>query len=66
MKSVNELDKLEIRNVVGGMLSPTDREAFITINYQRAAIDIELLLTIFDTKQCKRLSNRTLFMRRHQ
>lgn len=51
MKSVNELDKLEVRNVVGGMLNPTDREAFMTMNYHRAAINIELLLTIFDAKQ---------------
>jgi hypothetical protein len=51
VKSLNELDKLEIRNVVGGLLSPTERDSYVTLNYHRAAINVEFLLTIKDLKQ---------------
>ena len=51
IRSLNELDNGEIRNVVGGVLNPTLRESYFTLNYQRAIINIELLLTLTDTKQ---------------
>lgn len=51
IKSMNELDRLEIRNVVAGLLHPTLRDTYFTLNYHRAAINIELLLTLTDTKQ---------------
>jgi Family of unknown function (DUF5677) len=51
IKSLNELDNSEIRNVVGGVLNPTRRESYFTLNYHRAVINIELLLTLTDTKQ---------------
>ncbi len=51
IKSLNELDKIEIRNVVAGALNPTRRESNFTLNYHRAVINIELLLTLKDLKQ---------------
>lgn len=51
VKSVNELDKLEIRNVIAGLLMPTPRDACFTLNYHRAAINIEQLLLLTDTRQ---------------
>jgi Family of unknown function (DUF5677) len=51
VKSVNELDKLEIRNVIAGILMPNDRDACFTLNYHRAAINIDQLLRLTDTKQ---------------
>lgn len=51
IKSLNELDVKEIRNVVGGLLNPTLRDSYFTLNYHRAAINVEFLLTIKDTKQ---------------
>jgi len=51
VKSLNELDKMEIRNVVAAVLNPTVRESFFTLNYHRAALNIELILTLKDLKQ---------------
>ncbi len=51
VKSLNQLDAMEIRNVVGGVLNPTVRESYFTLNYHRAAINIELVLTLLNTKQ---------------
>jgi hypothetical protein len=51
IKSLNELDKKEIRNVIGGLLNPSLRESYFTLNYHRAAINIEFLLTVHDMKQ---------------
>jgi hypothetical protein len=51
VKSLNQLDLMEIRNVVSGVLSPTVRESYFTLNYHRAAINIELVLTLKDLKQ---------------
>jgi hypothetical protein len=60
MKSLNEFDKLEIRNVVGGILFPSAKEQFLTLNYHRAVINIELLLTIKDALQFQAI---TMFAR---
>ena len=38
IKSLNELDKREIRNVVDAAFNPTERETYVTLNYHRAAI----------------------------
>lgn len=49
IKSLNELDNLAIRNVVGGMLGPTERERQFTLNYHRATLNIEFLLDAMKT-----------------
>jgi uncharacterized protein DUF5677 len=51
IRLLNELDNRAIRNVVGGVLNPSLRESYFTLNYQRAVINIELLLKLTDTKQ---------------
>jgi hypothetical protein len=51
IKSINELDNLEIKNVVHGILGPKPREVCVTLNYDRATLNIELVLTILQTKQ---------------
>jgi hypothetical protein len=51
VKSLNELDTKEIRNVVSGILSPSVLESYYTLHYHRAAINIELILTLKELKQ---------------
>jgi hypothetical protein len=51
IKSLNELDTKEIRNVVGGLLQRSARDSYFTLNYHRAIINIEFLLTVKDMKQ---------------
>jgi hypothetical protein len=50
IKALNGFDEIEVRNVVSGQLKPNLRERFVTLNYHRAALNIEHLLTITDTK----------------
>jgi hypothetical protein len=59
IRSLNELDQAEIRNVVAGQLNPTLLEKYLTLNYHRAAINIELLLTLTDTKQFQAITGLT-------
>ena len=63
VRSLNEFDRAEIRNVVGGQLNPSLLERYLTLNYHRASINIELLLTIKDTKQFQAITSltRTIF-----
>jgi Family of unknown function (DUF5677) len=48
IKSLNELDRLEVRNLVNtGLIgTPTDRENHFLLNYNRAVLNVELLLTL--------------------
>ena len=50
LKSMNELDTLEIRNVVRGLLSPTQRDICFTGNYFRATANVETLLSLKNAK----------------
>ena len=50
LKSVNELDVKEIRGGIGGILSPTSREAAFILNYRRAVLNFEFLLTLKTSK----------------
>jgi hypothetical protein len=40
IKSLNELDHMEVHNVVAGVLNPTTRESYFTLNYHWALINI--------------------------
>jgi len=51
IKSLNEFDHAEVHNIVSGQLAPTLREKAFTLNYHRAEINIELLLTLTDSRQ---------------
>jgi hypothetical protein len=48
IKSLNELDRLEVRNLVtvGLIGPPTNRENYFMLNYNRAVLSVELLLTL--------------------
>ncbi len=59
MRSLNELDVAEIRNVVSGVLNPTLHDRYLTLNYHRFVINIELLLTLQDTKQFQAITSLT-------
>ena len=46
LTSLNKFDKLEIRNVIRGILSPTQREICLTANYYRAFANVESILAL--------------------
>jgi hypothetical protein len=56
LRNLNDLDKHEIRNVVGSALNPTLRERYVALNYHRAVLNLELLLTLTDSKQFQAIS----------
>ena len=55
VRNLNDVEQRDIRNVVMGVLNPTLREKYLTLNYQRAALNVELLLTLKDTGSSKQL-----------
>jgi hypothetical protein len=65
IKSLNELDRLEVRNIVNHGLvgSPTNRENYFLLNYNRAVLSVELLLTLtyFKDFQVVAMIGRSLF-----
>ena len=50
LRNLNDVEHSEIRNVVMAVLDPSLRERYLTLNYHRAAINVELLLTLRDTR----------------
>lgn len=46
LNSINEFDKLEIRNMIRGILSPTQRETCFIANYYRAIAAVESILAL--------------------
>jgi hypothetical protein len=65
IKSLNELDRLEVRNIVNHGLvgAPTNRENYFLLNYNRAVLSVELLLTLthFKDFQAVAMIGRSLF-----
>jgi len=63
LRNMNDLEKGDIRNVVMGVLNPTLREKCVTLNYHRAAVNVELLLALTDTRQFQAIAMlaRTIF-----
>jgi hypothetical protein len=65
IKSLNELDRLEVRDLVNkGLIgTPTDRENYFMLNYNRAVLSVELLLTLryFKDFQVVAMIARSLF-----
>ena len=65
IKSLAEMDRLEVRNLVNqGLLgSPTDRENYFMLNYNRAVLSVELLLTLkyYKDFQVVAMISRSLF-----
>ena len=50
LTSLNDFDKLEIRNVIRGLLNPTQREICFIANYYRAFANIESILVLNHVK----------------
>jgi hypothetical protein len=50
VKSVNEFDQAEVRNIVAAVLKPSLREQYITLTFHRAALNIETLLLLKNTQ----------------
>jgi hypothetical protein len=46
LRNLRDLEQREIRNVITSVLSPTVRERTVTLNYQRAAFNIETILAL--------------------
>jgi hypothetical protein len=44
LSSLNSFDKMEIRNVIRGLISPAQREICFTANYHRASANVESIL----------------------
>lgn len=57
--ALRNLDKLEhedFREIIKSQFNPTLRERYLTVNYHRAAFNVEMMLAIKDTKQFQTLS----------
>jgi hypothetical protein len=56
LKSLNDFDKLEIRNVIRGLLNATQREICFTANYYRAFANIESILALNHVKHIQAIA----------
>jgi hypothetical protein len=63
LKSLNEFDKLEIRNVILGLLGPTQREICFIANYYRSFANVETILALNHVKHVQGIASaaRSLF-----
>ena len=51
LRNLNDLELQEFRNVIKAVLKPTLREKQLTVNYHRATFNVEMMLSIKDTRQ---------------
>ncbi len=51
LANLAHVERESFRNLIGGCLDPTLRERHLTYSYQRAAINVELLVAITDSRQ---------------
>jgi hypothetical protein len=51
LKALNAMDHGAIHNIVSGQMNPNQLERFMTLNYHRAEINVELLFTVNNTRQ---------------
>jgi hypothetical protein len=63
LRNLDKLEREDFRGVIKAQLSPTLRERYMTVNYHRAAFNVEMMISIKDTKQFQTLSllARTIF-----
>ena len=59
LTSLNDFDKIEIRNVIHGLLNPTPREICFTTNYYRAFTNVESILVLNDVKHIQAIASVT-------
>ena len=56
LRNLDRLEHEDFREIVKGQLHPTLRERYLTVNYHRAAFNVEMMLSIKDTRQFQTLS----------
>jgi len=63
LTSLNEFDKIEIRNVIRGLIDPKPREICFTANYYRAFANVESILALNHVKHVQGIASaaRSLF-----
>jgi hypothetical protein len=63
LRNIHKTEQDDIRNAVMGMLYPKPREQFVTLNYHRAAMNVELLVTLTVTRHFQTIAMlaRTIF-----
>lgn len=63
LRNLDQLERDDFRDVIKNQLRPTLRERYITVNYHRAAFNVEMMVNIRDTTQFQTLSllARTIF-----
>jgi len=57
LTSLNNFDKLEIRNIIRGLLNPTQREICFTANYYRAFANVESILALNHVKHVQGIAS---------
>ena len=57
LTSLNDFDQLEIRNVIRGLLTPTQREICFTANYYRAFACVETILALNRVKHIQEIAS---------
>jgi len=63
LRNLDKLERDDFREVIKSQFNPTLRERYITVNYHRAAFNVEMMIAIKDTRQFQTLSllARTIF-----
>jgi hypothetical protein len=63
LRNLDKLERDDFREVIKSQFNPTLRERYLTVNYHRAAFNVEMMVAIKDTKQFQTLSllARTIF-----
>ena len=63
LRNLDRLEREDFREVIKSQFNPSLRERYITINYHRAAFNVEMMVGIKDTKQFQAISllARTIF-----
>jgi hypothetical protein len=51
LRNLDRTEREEFREIIKAQFRPTLRERYLTVNYHRAAFNVEMLLKITDTKQ---------------
>jgi hypothetical protein len=51
LRNLDRTEREEFREIIKAQFRPTLRERYLTVNYHRAAFNVEMLLKIGDTKQ---------------
>ncbi len=63
LRNLDKLERDDFREVIKSQFNPTLRERYLTVNYHRAVFNVEMMVSIKDTRQFQTLSllARTIF-----